>query len=540
MGALGWGLLNSKGKGLQPPGNIGGIEVEATGKYSKGGTTRITWQSSGAKAGTVNFDQCLPDQPQPVEDVSGSTEAYAFCGIEKGRSGSASQCGPNNWAMGIKERNGYLDGWPCTDSGRNMTIARTGFNGFIYQLPRVTFTFTPLSPNITDGDASDLIPQPAPIPPLPLPNLPFPEPFPEPLPEREPQPLPEPLPVPEPLPDVPPLPLPDPGEDPAPTPAPGPGPAPQPVPLPAPSTPTAPRPQPEDPQIGTDGQVVPKPQPPPVVTPPGVEQTPDGPIGQPGTKPPATPEGIAEWVGKIEQKAMKLLERKPTGFSTEDLIAALEEWLANPTYQYPSGSYLLYPPCAEKSDGQPGPPKEASWPGGSGELAEVVARVDALAELIQHHKDVRQPICHVRATGQQLTVDFIEDRPGTWEDRPLRKTLSYRDQGGGSLESHTAGWEGFSWEAGPVKRISKGEWGEVKVYASSAAEAERVIRHAAGLAGYDMDNDPNHRWFTGVHSGGRIGRTGTMVVKPVAQGIAVRWRDGPSGPSYTATTNPNV
>jgi hypothetical protein len=177
----------------------------------------------------------------------------------------------------------------------------------------------------------------------------------------------------------------------------------------------------------------------------------------------------------------------------------------------------------------------ARWSAGAGELVELRARLDALAELIQHHKDLRQPICHVRATGQELTVDFVEDRAGTWEDRPLRKTLSYRDQGGGSLESHSAGWEGFQWEAGPVQVLSQGKWGKVQVYAESRAEGERVIRHAAGLAGYSISGDPDHRWLQGTHAGTRIGRSGTMKVRELADGIAVRWRDGPSGPSFSST-----
>jgi hypothetical protein len=279
--------------------------------------------------------------------------------------------------------------------------------------------------------------------------------------------------------------------------------------------------------------------PPPQVN-PDEETTPDGVIGQPGTAPPPTMQGIATEVGKIEQKTLQLLNRPAAALDMQELIDALLEALKPPDYNFPAGEYLLRAPCGEASDGAPGPPKAARWSAGAGQFAELRERIDALAELVQHHKDLRQPICHLRAQGRALVVDFVEDRAGTWEDRPLRKTLSYRDQGGGSLESHTAGWVGFRWEAGPVQVDSKGKWGLVKVLAETRAEGERVIRHAAGLAGYNINGDPTHQWFIGIHAGGRLGRSGTMKVRELADGIAVRWREGSSGPSYTSTTGGNV
>lgn len=305
-----------------------------------------------------------------------------------------------------------------------------------------------------------------------------------------------------------------------------------PIPLPVPIVVPQPQPDPE-----TDPDRIPLP---PVVTPPTLEQTPDGPIGDPAKAPPPTLPGIAEWVGKIEEKTMYLLERPNPGPDWADLIEALLDALPGDDYNFPAGEYLLRAACGETSTGAPGPPKVAKWSAGSGQFTELRERLDALAELLQHHKDLRQPVCHVRSTGQELTVDFVEDRAGSWEDRPLRKTLSYKDQGGGSLESHTAGWLGFVWEAGPVQLASYGKWGKVQVYAANRAEAERVIRHAAALAGYDPNGDPDHRWIEGTHAGGRIGRTGTMKTREVPGGIAVRWRDGPSGPSYTSTTPGNM
>lgn len=122
---------------------------------------------------------------------------------------------------------------------------------------------------------------------------------------------------------------------------------------------------------------------------------------------------------------------------------------------------------------------------------------------------------------------------GTWQ-APLRKVLRYRDLGGGGLQHHTDGWNGFTWQAGPVQVASYGKWGKVQVYAASEAEGRRVVNHAAGLAGYDLASDPNHRWLIGQHSGGRIGRSGTMAPKPTPDGIAVTMRENSDGRPETA------
>lgn len=140
----------------------------------------------------------------------------------------------------------------------------------------------------------------------------------------------------------------------------------------------------------------------PPVTPPGVEVTPDGPIGQPGTPPPPTLDGIAAEVGKIEQKTRQLLDRPP--LSLTDLLAALEDLLTPEpeTDPYPAGSYVLNPVCEEKD------PVVANWSAGDGSLNLLNAKLDALAELLQAHKDFRQPTCVQGSDGQPVTVQFQE------------------------------------------------------------------------------------------------------------------------------------
>jgi hypothetical protein len=126
-----------------------------------------------------------------------------------------------------------------------------------------------------------------------------------------------------------------------------------------------------------------------------------GTVGEPGTAPQPTLEGIAVEVGKLEQKMERMLS-KPPGFDfslLEELLEALRNWLAG---LYPGGSYTLTPVCGD------GDPIEIEWSGGSGSFNQLNAKLDALAGLLQAHKIKRQPICHVKAVGSPVTVNFRE------------------------------------------------------------------------------------------------------------------------------------
>ena len=114
-------------------------------------------------------------------------------------------------------------------------------------------------------------------------------------------------------------------------------------------------------------------------------------------------------------------------------------------------------------------------------------------------------------------------------ERPLRKQLRYRDQTGASLEAHTDHWRGFEWQAGPVCVIHKGAaWGVPQVWAASATEGKRVLRHAGVIAGVDVDEEGE--WVVTGTLDPRYGRTGTMLVKGLRDGaVSVTKREGPSG-----------
>ncbi len=121
----------------------------------------------------------------------------------------------------------------------------------------------------------------------------------------------------------------------------------------------------------------------------------------------------------------------------------------------------------------------------------------------------------------------------------LVKRFRYRDQSGAQLEAHVAHWDSFRWEAGPVCVIHKGlEWGTPQVWAATAEEGKRVIRHAAEIAGVDL-GDPRGNWVVTGSLNPRYGRAGEMAVRRLRGGfLAVTKRDGAAGLPDVARPDP--
>ena len=111
----------------------------------------------------------------------------------------------------------------------------------------------------------------------------------------------------------------------------------------------------------------------------------------------------------------------------------------------------------------------------------------------------------------------------------LTKRLSYRDLSGASEAAHVAHWRGFRWDAGPWVVSCFGPWGEVKVWASSADEGKRVIRHAGSIAGVNPDDPAVCSWFVYRTASTRLGRTGTMETRVRRGYVQVSKRNGSSG-----------
>lgn len=230
----------------------------------------------------------------------------------------------------------------------------------------------------------------------------------------------------------------------APTPqtAPAPGPGLTPVPAPAavpgglpggqPSVPRAPAPVGAPQRIftrSTPGSLPqgvtatgprPLPAPPIPQTAPGTTFLPGGP-GLVGNGPPPTMQGVATELGKLEKKLeialapegpLSLLQQVNRAIDQiENIRFVLDALFPEQPYQFPAGEYQLAPVCDRDSDGVLLPPRTAPWAAGQGEVVEVRRKVDALAALLQHHKDLKQPTCGPLGggAGSNVTVHFESD-----------------------------------------------------------------------------------------------------------------------------------
>jgi hypothetical protein len=132
-------------------------------------------------------------------------------------------------------------------------------------------------------------------------------------------------------------------------------------------------------------------------------------------------QGIATEVGKLEKKLEILLE--PEGPRSlleqinrvidqiENIKFVLDNLFPPEPYTFSSGAYELAPVCDRDAEGELLPARTAAWAGGEGEVVEVRRKIDALAQLIQHHKDMKQPTCGGRGNGpaSNVTVHFESD-----------------------------------------------------------------------------------------------------------------------------------
>jgi hypothetical protein len=135
------------------------------------------------------------------------------------------------------------------------------------------------------------------------------------------------------------------------------------------------------------------------------------PVGGTANAPPPTLAGIANVVGQIEGKLDQIGPKK-TGPSLEEIADKLKQFFGDDELEYPAGRYSLARPCERDSEGNDLPPLYAPWPAGSGVIARLEAKIDALALHVENHKLTKQPICpaprSAPAVGQPVTVTFEE------------------------------------------------------------------------------------------------------------------------------------
>jgi hypothetical protein len=179
----------------------------------------------------------------------------------------------------------------------------------------------------------------------------------------------------------------------------------------------------------------------------------------------------------------------------------------------PAGSYTLTGVCEVDENGDPIVEiRERPWPLALNPFVALEHRLDALALLLQDHKDLKQPVCKAggQMQGRSVTVHFREEGGSQRMARsPIRKRLSYRCLVTPTLEELSAHWEGFTWDTGAVQvRLTSKLFGEYQVWATDEDEGRRVIRHALSMSGF---NEEDGIWSMNVTTNPRYGVAATVL-----------------------------
>jgi len=157
-----------------------------------------------------------------------------------------------------------------------------------------------------------------------------------------------------------------------------------------------------------------------------------------------------------------------------------------------------------------------------------IARLDAIVELLQAHKNFKQPICgneSVESEGDFRTISFRSESTSPYGKSRLRKRFRYRSMSGLGLDAIVDHWKDFTWESGPIRvRHIAASWGSPEVWAATESEGKRVIRHAGGEAG--IDPDQVGRWSTRRSNSSRLGVSDTMKVDTTGGYFWITCRDG--------------
>jgi hypothetical protein len=250
---------------------------------------------------------------------------------------------------------------------------------------------------------------------------------------------------------------------------------------------------------------------------PGGPGGPDGPPTPPIPTPPFPPDdddGVPWWAGPLLAGAVAA----GTNLVLQELAKLFE---AN----YSPGTFTLTAPCDVDENCNP---LEREW---RFEQANFQQRsIDhqvAILEVLQQHLDWKTPICFEQdcIEGDWRTIGFRSESVSPYGSARLRKRFRYRSVSGGSDDQLVDHWKSFSWRSGPVVCKHLGaSWGTPQVWAISADEGKRVIRHAAREAG--IDPDKVGRWSISSSRGSRLGVSDTMRVDTTGGYYWITARDG--------------
>jgi hypothetical protein len=187
--------------------------------------------------------------------------------------------------------------------------------------------------------------------------------------------------------------------------------APRPAPVRVAPRPVLPLPVPGARQTN-NSQLAPLPQAAPATIPADVHfPWPGGPaVGPGGTRPDVV--AVAQEVGRIEQKLALMPKPGPDPSNPVDwgdLAATLLRIWEAIQASNAAGLYTLSSPCELDENTEERIVTEIPYDGALTWLEVLNNKVDALAQLQQVAKDLKQPICRHKAQGQPVTVTFVEE-----------------------------------------------------------------------------------------------------------------------------------
>jgi hypothetical protein len=162
-----------------------------------------------------------------------------------------------------------------------------------------------------------------------------------------------------------------------------------------------------------DGVIVPQAPAPIAVTPSDAHFPIPGGAPVLGNGPQPKPEAIAQELGRIEQKLNILSNPNTDGMGDgsdrmaliTNVLGRLLEFMTSITA---GGGYSLSSPCEVDEAGNP-IVNVVEYGGATDALGVLSNKIDALAGVMQVHKDLKQPICkQTPAVGENVTVNFVQ------------------------------------------------------------------------------------------------------------------------------------
>ena len=235
----------------------------------------------------------------------------------------------------------------------------------------------------------------------------------------------------------------------------------------------------------------------------------DGPL-------PDGPDGVPWW-------AKPLLGAATNAALT--LIGQSLEKLSIPPME--AGSYTMVAPCDFDAEGNP---EARTWTfEKTTQMGRLLMHQVALMDMVQQHLVWKTPTCgdegQQPGEGDWRTISFRSDKTSPYGKSRLRKRFRYRSTSGWSYDDLILHWKDFVWKSGPVVVKHLGSsWGTPQVWAATADEGKRVIRHAAGEAG--IDPDQVGRWSISGSGSPRLGVSDTMRVETKGGYFWITARDG--------------